>query len=113
MITTKETRKRRSDAGRRLWTERDLFALVWMADQYAIRLDHLQVLLSQRSGRVVSLGTTCGLMARWHHAGWVETKKIRAVEPLWIWPTQQVLHQLDLPYRYLNLDESSLDDLSR
>jgi hypothetical protein len=107
---TDQTRKKRS---RTLWTDRDIAALVWIADQYAVRLDHLQVLLCQQRGAAISIGTTRNLVARWRDAGWVETLRIRASEPIWIWPTRSVLRQLDLPYRYLDLDQCSLDDLSR
>jgi hypothetical protein len=50
-------RERTSDTGRMLWTERDTTALTWIANQDAIRLEHLQVLLSRLSHRPVRLST--------------------------------------------------------
>ncbi len=107
-----ETRKKRRDAGRTLWTQRDLAALTWIAEKSAIRLDHLQVLLGHLAGQVVSPGTTRRLVARWRDAGWVEAQRIRACEPIWIWPMCAVYRPPDLPYSFLDLEQkSSLVDL--
>ncbi|PWU23896.1 hypothetical protein C5B42_01380 [Candidatus Cerribacteria bacterium 'Amazon FNV 2010 28 9'] len=107
------TRKRRSDAGIIMWTERDIYAVTWIGQQYAIRLDHLQVLLGlyAGSGTALSMGGTRKLVARWKRAGWVEAKRLRASEPLWVWPTRLGLRQMGLPYVYRNM-EQSLDDLT-
>ena len=109
--TTKLPRKKRSDAGRTFWTDRDIAALSWMAHQYAMRLDHLQVLLEHLGDRQMSLGATCSVMARWRNAGWIETRKIDASEPIWIWPTKPVLDLLNLSYWYEDISQSSVNDL--
>ena len=69
MITQKAEHKRRKDVRKTLWTYRDMETIEWIAEQYAIRLDHLQVLLGQRAGHEVSPGTTRRLVARWREAG--------------------------------------------
>ena len=43
-------RKQRSNAGSTLFTLRDQFALAWIGEQYAIRLDHLQRLHASIEG---------------------------------------------------------------
>ena len=45
-VTSKKPRKPRSDSGPRL-TERDRKALSWIGQQYAVRPDHLQILLAR------------------------------------------------------------------
>jgi hypothetical protein len=49
MKETMQERKKRTE--KPLWSERDKAALTWMAQQYAIRMDHLHVLLEQLSNR--------------------------------------------------------------
>src|SRR5260370_35253598 len=45
-MTSRKPRKPRSDSGPRL-TERDHKALVWIGQQYAVRLDQLQIVLAR------------------------------------------------------------------
>ena len=47
----KHPRKERRDKGIKLIKARDLVVLLWIAQQYAARLDHVQVLLSRTPGR--------------------------------------------------------------
>ena len=101
-------RERTSDTGRMLWTERDITALTWIANQYAIRLDHLQVLLSCLSHRPVRLSTVRWVVTRWRNAGWVNSQWMRANERVWVSLTASALHTLDLPYRSIGVDRCSL-----
>jgi len=107
-----ETRAKRWDAGKRKFTDRDAFALRWIGEQYAIRLDQLQRLLGEYAGQEDPLGfeTTRKLVGRWMKAKWVEVERLRRREPLWIWLTRAGLCMVDLPYSYRNL-ESNLDAL--
>jgi hypothetical protein len=105
-------RQRRWDAGKMILTERDLDALTWIGEQYAIRIDHLQQWLSDYAGRdeLLSFDATRKLVARWHRAGWVEMQRLRGTDPLWIWPTRTGLRHLGRSYSYRNM-ENNLDDL--
>ena len=110
--TEKPKRRQRWDAGRVSFTERDMFALTWIGQQYAIRLDHLQRLLGRYAGSMwpLTVGATRKLVARWHNAGWVEMERLRGTDPLWVWPTRWCLRNMSLPYAYRNMRQS-LDDL--
>jgi hypothetical protein len=46
----KQPRKPRCDRGQIQVTERDLWVLRWIGEQYAVRLDHLQELLGRKQG---------------------------------------------------------------
>jgi hypothetical protein len=112
------TRKKRSDAGTTLLNERDRWALTWIGHQYGLRLDHLQWLLGRAAGRGaaydnwISEGAARDVVTRWKRGKWVQTERIRAQEPLWIWPTRLGLQKVGLPYTYRNIGQTSLDDLS-
>jgi hypothetical protein len=95
---------------RSLWTERDVEALTWIAEQYAVHLDHLQVLLGSLSNRPVTKSTVSGLLRRWKQAGWVETQRIRATA--WVWPTRETVEGLGLPYGYKDIRESETHELN-
>lgn len=98
-------RKRRSDVGPRI-TERDLAALRWIAQQYAIRLDHLQILLARLlpARERVKLKTAGRLTARraqdvvdrWTELGLVRVRYFLAGEPPWCWLTGAGLHLLQM-----------------
>ncbi len=98
-------RKVRGDAGQMRYTERDVWALTWIGDQYGIRFDQLQELLGQRPGGVVQtpggLGsaTVRDMVQRWQRAGLVDHRKVLVGEPGWIWLTRGGLEHMDLPYR--------------
>ncbi len=108
----------RSDIGRIKFTDRDTFALRWIAHQYAIRLDQLQWLLGQMPGRQaehpdwISETAARNVVARWMKAGWVQAEQIRAREPLWIWPTRAALRKLGFPYTYRDIKQTGLDSLN-
>jgi hypothetical protein len=75
-----------------------------MADQYAVRLDNLRLLLARDAGGAtcepdtLSLTRTHHVVARWKRAGLVEGQKLLAAEPLWVWPTSRGLRHVGVPY---------------
>jgi hypothetical protein len=97
-------RKPRRDRGPRL-TSRDLLALRWIGEQYALRFDQLQVLLARHSpGAIqaegcVSASTARHTIDRWELAGLAVCKKILADEPGYCWLTPAGLRTADLPFR--------------
>lgn len=101
------TRKARSDKGKVLITPRDEVALRWVGEQYAIRMDQLQVLLGRRAQAqteaegIVSEGTARRVVTRWAQAGWVERRKIYHREPEWVWLTRTGMQLAGLEYRAL------------
>ena len=116
--TTETARKPRSDRGKIVWNNRDVYALTWIAHQYAIHLHHLQRLLAELPGHGaktldhVSEGSARDVVTRWKKAGWVKTAFIRAHEPFWIWPTRAALKILGLPYEYKDIGQTRLDDFN-
>ena len=114
-----EARKRapRSDKGRMQWTQRDLRALRWVGEQYAIRLDQLAALLArwqsgptQTPGRLAS-ETVRKLVQRWKKAGLVERALLARGEPGWVWLTHEGLEQMELDYRLWEPKAQSLPHL--
>ena len=107
-------RRVRRDAGQMRYTERDVWALMWIGDQYGIRFDQLQQLLGQRPGGVVqnqhALGnaTVRDMVRRWQRAGIVDYRKLLVGELGWIWLTRSGLSQMDLPYRMWEPQASGL-----
>ena len=98
-------RKRRSDYGQVQVSDRDIFAFTWIAQQYAIRLDALHLLLehyNQGQGKQDTLTAHAIKKAvrRWRQAGWVEVKKIIAGDPRWLYLSKAGLAYfgLDFPY---------------
>jgi hypothetical protein len=70
---------RRRDAGRRALTGRDLAALRWIGEQYAVRLDVAGVLLSRLSpepGGLLSRRTVRDQADRWEQAGWISRHRL-------------------------------------
>ncbi len=74
-------------------------------------------MLGQRPGRgaanegVISACAARDVVTRWKKAGWVQTARIRAHEPFWVWLTRPALCKLGLPYAYKDIERSSLNDL--
>src|SRR2546421_996541 len=105
----KHSRKARRDKGKKLIKPRDLVVLLWIAQQYAARLDHVQELLSRmpgRGGRQVSpsgltLSAVLKVVDRWVTLGLVEYRRIYDGEPGWVWLTPHGLSVLQLPYARL------------
>jgi hypothetical protein len=79
-----------ADSGR--LTGRDIAALLFVADMYAVQLDQLAVVLgvTQPRARAVALG--------WRRAGHAESARIGPGLP-WLWLTRSGLSACGLPYR--------------
>jgi hypothetical protein len=83
-------------------TERDLLALAWVADQYAVRSDVLGVLLGRLSPaaprRPGQLGgrTVRQRVERWAQAGWVERRRL--LGHTWVLPTRAGLRLAGMPF---------------
>jgi hypothetical protein len=99
METQIKTRKPRSDRGPKI-TDRDLDALEWIAQQYAISLDHLCILLARLAdpddrspkepGRLTEKRATA-IVRRWETLGLIQKAWILYNEPPWLWLTQEGL----------------------
>jgi hypothetical protein len=116
---TRKNTKTRRDKGRKLMTARDRVVLLWIAQQYAARLDLVQALLSRmpgKGGRPVSptgLTLSAGLqvVARWVELGLVIYERGTADEPGWVHLTPQGLRKLGLPYAPLTPADGSYPHL--
>ena len=114
----KNTRQRR-DKGQRLIKPRDLVVLVWIAQQYAARLDQVQALLSRMPGRGgkrpspsgLTLSAVLQVVDRWVALGLVEYRRIYDGEPGWVWLTPHGLSILQLPYARLTPKASTFPHL--
>jgi hypothetical protein len=98
-------RKIRRDKNTVQATDRDLSKLVWVADQYAVRLDHLRRILSQEPGAPMhgtqlALSTLKDQVERWRRAGWVEYGRYLANQPAWVWATRRGLRAVGLDRLY-------------
>ncbi len=108
-------RKRRRDAGKKRLNDRDVFALTWIGQQYAIRLDQLQWVLGRFPGHGarhpdwISESSARDAVDRWEQMGYIRAQGIRDKQPFWIWLTRKALTKIGLPYVYRDLKESSLD----
>jgi len=100
MRTQDAKRKPRADKGPRV-VDRDKTALIWIAQQYAIRQDHLAILLARLSpkgyapvpkqaGRLTE-NRTLEIVRRWETLGFIERGWILDGEPPWIWPSPEGL----------------------
>lgn len=99
----RKPRKTRFDKNLILTTERDLRVLPFVADQYAVRIDIMRVLLSRLPGKpltkeLVSDSVLRDQLKRWRRAGWVEYKRFQSGEPGWIWMTKKGLEMLGLEH---------------
>jgi hypothetical protein len=116
--TAEAPRNPHPDSAKILWTNRDIYAISWIAHQYTIHLHHLQQLLAQQPGHGaqsterLSEGATRDVVSRWKRAGWIKTEFVRVHEPFWIWPTRQALRKLSLPYAYKDIGQTCLADLN-
>jgi hypothetical protein len=88
------TRRIRRDKGQIQMTKRDSRALVWIGEQYGARLDQICRLLGN-----VSMNAVRHLVRRWGASGFVDTLKILAHEPAWVFLTEWGLRAL-LTERY-------------
>ncbi|NOY54374.1 MAG: hypothetical protein GXP34_00085 [Actinobacteria bacterium] len=100
-------RGKRRDAGEIRLTDRDLWAMRWIGEQYAIRMDQLGGLLGSQAGGqtsiegVLSERRTRRIVERWRQAGFVETRKILYAEPGWVWLSRTGLRAVGLQVKYL------------
>lgn len=104
MQTLGHERKMRRDKGLVRWTERDLAVLRWMAEQYVIGLDQLQVLLGRWSSTNQTAGsvartTASNEVTRWQRAEAVKRQQVLVGQPTCIWLTRAGLALLDVPYQ--------------
>lgn len=104
MQTLGHERKTRRDKGLVRWTERDLVVLRWMAEQYVMGLDQLQVLLGRWSSTNQNTGsvartTASNEVTRWQRADAVKRQQILVGQPTCIWLTRAGLALLDVPYQ--------------
>lgn len=86
MQVQRNERKTRSDKGSLRWTERDLMVLRWMAEQYVIGLDQLQVLLGRWSPTKLAEGkvartTATNRVTRWQRAEAVSHRQLLTGQP--------------------------------
>src|SRR5437764_3885010 len=92
-------------------TERDKLCLIWIAMQYAIRLDQLRRLLfrfTPESDRYklkpgtdcLSLDRTYEIISKWFTLGLIEKKTILHGDKLWIWLSRQGLREFELSFNY-------------
>lgn len=100
-------------------TVRDLWVLRWIGEQYAIRFDQLQQLLSREPGHHsqdkapgphgVTDSAVDQVIQRWLlEPAWVVYERIYTNAPGWIWLTRSCERLLELPYARHNLRESRL-----
>jgi hypothetical protein len=103
-------RRQRHDRGPRL-TARDVICLLWIAHQFAIRLDQLQrLLLSHTPERDrakvkpgvnrLSLERTYDTLARWRALGLIEHGTILHGDRLWAWLSRAGLREIGAPFAY-------------
>jgi len=67
--------------GHELLRRRDIEVLGWLAEQYAARIDHLEVLLD------AGPRTVQRTLARLRAAGLIRTQRVLVGEPVWVLPT--------------------------
>jgi hypothetical protein len=94
-------RKTRKDKGVYLLGERDTYILTWIADQYAMRFDHVRQLLSERAegetkSDLLAIPTVQGKITKWVKAGWAKYRRFLVDGPGWIWVTKQGLDDLEI-----------------
>lgn len=95
-------KKARRDKGVVLMTRRDQYCLGWIADQYAVRFDQIQQLLSRVPGgklkdkRAGLAPTTVkDQIERWRRAGWIEYQRVLVNQSGWAWITKKGLQVIE------------------
>lgn len=123
----KKPRRQRRDTGARLLTRRDKRVLSWIAQQYAVRFDHVQQLLSQEPGHTsdrfapgpagVSDSDVLQVITRWEQEpAWAGYRRFSVETPGWVWVTPlglEMLHGQGLVPKYgrHTLRESTFEHL--
>ena len=99
--------KKRRDAGMLQITDRDIFVLTWIAEQYSISFDQLQRLLgrhakqSTKTNGLLSMSATRHAIDRWLQLALIETpRKILTTQTSYVWLSRRGLSQLGIPYAY-------------
>lgn len=98
----------RSDKGSVLATPRDLVFLPYVAHHTVVRVDHLRELLSKLPGAPVhdiasgllAESTVTGQIDRWRRAGWINSARVLAGQPSYLWVTKFGLHMFGLDELY-------------
>ncbi len=116
---TRKNTKPRRDKGKKLLTKRDRIVLLWIAQQYAARLDQVQELLSRMPGKGgkpasptgLTLSAVLQVVARWVELGLVVYERGNADEPGWVYLTSLGLRKLGLSYAPLTPADSSYQHL--
>jgi hypothetical protein len=113
-----DQRSKRRDAGIHQVTERDIFALTWIAEQYCISVKQLQRLLGRypkattKTPDTLSLSATRHAVERWLHLELIEPpRKILATHTPYLWLSRRGLAHLNLPYSYYQPKPSILAHL--
>lgn len=88
-----QSRKTRYDKGSIKANDRDIIILTVVAEQYAMRFDHVVQLARAYPGpranpNGISVSAVRQMVDRWRRAGWVDYQQILAGEPPWIWLTK-------------------------
>jgi hypothetical protein len=116
-VDKKARRKTRCDKGQIQLTDRDLWVLHWIAEQYAARLDQVQNLLGQEAGRgakeegAISESAARLVVDRWKRARLADARKMTVEDPAWIWLTAHGLHEFDLSYKLYEPSLAKLEHL--
>jgi hypothetical protein len=114
----KNTKERR-DKGKKLITVRDRLVLLWIAQQYAARLDQVRELLNRMPGRGgkkisptgLTLSAVLQVIGRWVDLGLVVFERVYDREPGWVYVTALGLRKLQLSYTMLTPADSTLPHL--
>jgi len=87
-------------------TPRQLDILNWIGEQYAVRMDHIQILLGRTATQKTKVdGVASTTMTRkivfnsWEKNGLVQYTKFLYNKPAWVWLTGRGLYHTGLPYR--------------
>ena len=101
-------------------TERDVFLLTWIGEQFALPLDQLLALMNRWKQDEepdwgpgsLSEETAKWLLKRWDRAGWVEHRKLLAGRPQWVWLSKAGLADMGLGYPCLLYTSDAGDERS-
>lgn len=87
-------------------TPRQLDILKWIGEQYAVRMDHIQILLGRTATQktkedgVASVTLTRKtVLSSWEKNGLVHYTKFFYKKPAWVWLTGRGIHHVGLPFR--------------
>lgn len=98
---------RRSDAGHLQITERDLYALRWIAEQYTVHTGHLAILLGQRAKAAtkqqnrISPSAVRHALERWRTLRLIDDRyKFVSSAPAYVWVSRRAITELAFPFPY-------------